>query len=88
MMILYGFGGFPGRFWARPDLGPVEHLIFPVLVQPPVSLRLGGRRTGLAFRFAALDAFCGRKQLVSLAQNVMGARPCRGAPFRSRYDRC
>ncbi|HWN78415.1 MAG TPA: hypothetical protein VNN81_11190 [Bradyrhizobium sp.] len=74
MMILYGFGGFR-PFW-RAQTWACEHLI-PVLCTPG-DLRWAV--AALALRsFAALDAFA-EKQLVSLAQNVMG-RALQGARF-------
>jgi hypothetical protein len=74
MMILYGFGGF--RPFCRAQAWACEHL---VSVQcTPGDLR--SAIAALALRsFAALDAFT-EKQLVSLAQNVMG-RALQGARF-------
>jgi hypothetical protein len=74
MMILYGFGGFR-PFW-RVQAWAGEHLI-------SVHCGSGDLRWAvatLALRaFAALDAFA-EKQMVSLAQNVMG-RALQGARF-------
>src|SRR5260370_7445725 len=76
MMILYGFGGFR-PFW-RAQTWAWEHLISVLCT--PGDLRWAV--AALALRsFAALDAFAA-KQLLSLAQNVMGlALP--GARFRT-----
>ena len=74
MMILYGFGAF--RPFCRAQAWACEHL---VSVQCP-SGDLRSAIAALALRsFAALDAFA-EKQLVSLAQNVMG-RALQGARF-------
>ena len=74
MMILYGFGAF--RPFCRAQAWACEHL---VSVQCP-SGDLRSAIAALALRsLAALDAFA-EKQLVSLAQNVMG-RALQGARF-------
>jgi hypothetical protein len=74
MMILYGFGAF--RPFCRAQAWACEHLV-------SVQCTSGDLRSAIAAlalrSFAALDAFA-EKQLVSLAQNVMG-RALQGARF-------
>jgi hypothetical protein len=74
MMILYGFGAF--RPFCRAQAWACEHLV-------SVQCTSGDFRSAIAAlalrSFAALDAFA-EKQLVSLAQNVMG-RALQGARF-------